>query len=111
MDSNQKLCHIVLIKYKDGTPQTTKDRVYALYQGLAEACGGREAGILYCAVRNNLDLRKGVELSELMFFEDNDALQRFRVHPKHGEITDILREVADWTVGDMLLPFPLVPLA
>lgn len=96
------LRHVVLISFKEGIPQEVMQDVYNRYQTLADDCGGRDAGILSWAVERNLDLRKGIHLVEIAEFRDNDALQAFRVHPKHKEMTDILREVADWYVGDIM---------
>ncbi len=104
-----KLClvHTVHIRFKEGTPQEVKEKALNLYQTLGEECGGRKAGILYWSVRPNLDLRKGVELVEFVIFTDNDALQAFRVHPAHQEIFTLMREHADWTVGDTMEYLPL----
>lgn len=92
--------------YAQATPQQRVD-VLARYQTLAKECGGVEAGILLFEVRGNLDLRKGVHLVEIAIFHDNAALQRFRNHPKHQELAAVLREIADWTVGDLELPWPI----
>jgi hypothetical protein len=98
----EKLRHIVLISFKNSTPAAVRKDVYDRYQTLAEDCGGKEAGILSWRVAKNMDLRNGVHLVEVARFSDNDALQRFRAHPKHKEITDILCNVADWQVGDFM---------
>lgn len=99
---------MVLISFKEGTPEETRKEVYDLYQTLAEDCGGKEAGILYFKVDYNLDLRKNVHLVEFAIFRDNEALQAFRVHPGHSKVTNLLREVADWKVGDFMAPVPAI---
>jgi hypothetical protein len=91
-----------LISFKSTTPEEVKQDVYDRYQRINEECGGKEAGILYWNVSHNLDLRKGVHLVELGVFTDNDALQKFRVHPKHKELTELLCQIADWQVGDFV---------
>jgi len=98
----EALHHVVLIKFKDGTPDSVKQDIYDRYQTLGDDCGGRDAGILSWMVKKNLDLRKGISLVEIAIFTDSDALQKFRVHPKHVEIADILQHVADWFVGDIM---------
>jgi 23S rRNA A2030 N6-methylase RlmJ len=112
------LCHVVLISFKPFNPDATdwmRKDVYDRYQTIAEECGGVDAGILFFAVERNLDLRKGVDLVEVALFRDNDALQAFRVHPKHQELTDVLRQCANWQVGDIdglplqKIPSPLQP--
>jgi hypothetical protein len=97
------LWHIVLISFKKEASQAVQQEVYDWYQTLAEDCGVKEAGILLFKVEHNLDLRKGVHLVVIAMFRDNDALQAFRVHPKHKELTDVLCQCADWQVGDTIL--------
>jgi hypothetical protein len=102
--------HVVLISFHEEASQAVRQEVCDRYQTLAEECGGKEAGILLFKVEHNLDLRKGVHLVEIAIFRDNDALQAFRVHPTHKELTDVLCQCADWQVGDTILPFPHVAL-
>ena len=105
------LWHVVLISFHPNAPKKWCEEVYNRYQTLAADCGGREAGIIFFKVEQNLDLRKGVHLVEIAVFRDNEALQQFRVHPKHKELTDILCKIADWQVGDIVSPLPTpVPL-
>jgi quinol monooxygenase YgiN len=101
----EKLWHVVLLSFRPGTPETVRHEVFNRYQTLASDCGGADAGILFFAVHENLDLRKNVHLVEIAVFENEAALQRFRQHPKHGELTNILRVHADWQVGDLHLQF------
>jgi hypothetical protein len=98
----KRVRHVVLISFKAGISQGEKDEIYQMYQTLDTECGGKEAGILEWKVEHNLDLRKGVHLVEVALFADNEALQRFRFHPKHKELTDILSKIADWQVGDFI---------
>ena len=98
------LYHTVLISVRPDTPQKTMTRVYNLYQTLAADCGGEDAGILYFALRKNLDMRKGVTWTQVAVFRDDAALQAFRAHPAHTGITDILRDIANWQVGDYMGP-------
>jgi hypothetical protein len=95
------LHHLVLISFRPGTPEETQKEAYDRFQTIAADCGGKDAGILFAEVKHNLDLRKNVHLVEFIIFRDNDALQQFRVHPKHKELADILSKVADWQVGDI----------
>lgn len=99
------LWHVVLTSFRPDVPESTKQDIYNRYQTLAEDCGGKEAGIIFWRVDHNLDLRKNVHLVEIAIFRDNAALQSFRQHPKHQEITNILREIADWQVGDIMSPY------
>lgn len=98
------LWHAVLISFYPSVPEAVRREVYERYQTLGEDCGGRDAGILFWQVGWNLDQRKQVQLVEFAIFRDDGALQAFRAHPKHSELTDILCEVADWQVGDLMVP-------
>jgi hypothetical protein len=101
------LWHTVLISFKTETPEEVRQEIYDRYQTLDKDCGGVGAGILFWEVKRNLDTRKNVHLVEIAVFTNNDALQAFRRHPKHKELTDILCKVADWQVGDIVCPFPV----
>ncbi len=100
------LLHTVLVSFWDDvTPDTTREYIYKKYQTLAEKCGGADAGILKCHVGWNKDLRKKVgrewHLSIVIWFRDDDALQAFRRHPEHTELTNLLRTCGDWVVADI----------
>ena len=99
------LWHIVLISFYAKAPESIRQDIYNRYQTLDSDCGGSEAGILYWKVDWNLDTRKNIHLVEIAVFESNDALQNFRAHPKHKELTEIMRECADWQVGDITLVY------
>ena len=99
-----KLHHVALIKFHEGVSREIQEEIFSRYQTLAEDCGGVAAGILFFEVAWNRDLRKGVQLVERATFADDDALQRFRAHPKHAELAEMLKHCADWWVGDTLAP-------
>jgi hypothetical protein len=100
---SEVLRHVVLISFKENTPESVMRDIYDRYQTLADDCGGREAGILSWVARRNLDLRKGVHLVVIAAFTGNDALQAFRMHLKHKVLVDgILSKVADWQIGDIM---------
>ena len=102
------LVHTAVISFREGTPDETKQTVYDMYQTLAEDCGGADAGIFEWKIGWNRDRRVKLgrtwDLVEFVVFRDDAALQAFRAHPKHTAVTDILRECADWVVGDMESP-------
>lgn len=95
------LLHVVLVSFRSDAPESAREKVFKRYQTLDEDCGGKKTGILFWRVDQNLDSRKNVHLVEIAAFTDNEALQRFRAHPRHTELTNILREIADWWVGDI----------
>ena len=95
------LLHIVFISFHPDASEEKRNEIYNLYQTLAEDCGGREAGILFFQVDWNMDSRKNVHLVEVAIFTDSGALQKFRNHPKHKELTNLVQKIADWQVGDI----------
>jgi Stress responsive A/B Barrel Domain len=101
------LVHVVFISFRAEATPEQRDQVLADYQYLGERCGGRAAGILFWQVDRNLDQRKSWHLVELAVFRDDAALQRFRAHPVHVKLTSVLREIADWAVGDINSTLPV----
>ncbi len=105
------LLHTAHISFYEGTPEETRQHIFQMYQTLAEDCGGADAGILFWRTGWNRDLREKLgkvwHIAETAIFLDDDALQAFRVHPAHVALTTILRECADWTVGDIKITLPL----
>jgi hypothetical protein len=99
--SKNVLVHVGVLKFKPEATETEIKEAYSLYQTLGEDCGGKEAGILYAKVGWNRDQRKGYLLMEFFIFADNDALQRFRVHPGHERVSQLMRRIADWVIGDI----------
>ncbi len=106
MPATKSLLHIVLISFRLDAPDSARQKAYGMLLTLGDDCGGKEAGILFFTVDNNLDLRKNVHLVEVAIFKDNEALQKFRNHPKHAALTEILRDIADWQVGDIKTELP-----
>ncbi|QQG42884.1 MAG: Dabb family protein [Candidatus Giovannonibacteria bacterium] len=98
------LWHVVLISFKEYSTAVKRQEVYDRYQTLDQDCGGKEAGILFWKVDWNLDLRKNFHLVEIGIFESNEAFQAYRKHPKHVELTNILKNIADWRAGDIHYP-------
>ncbi|OGY98976.1 MAG: hypothetical protein A2945_03985 [Candidatus Liptonbacteria bacterium RIFCSPLOWO2_01_FULL_52_25] len=101
------LWHAVLISFKPDTPEEIRRDIYDRYQTMDADCGGKDAGVLFWKVDRNLDPRKNVHLVEIAVFRDMNALQTFRNHPKHKELTNILSKVADWQVGDINHPIAM----
>ncbi len=96
-----RLWHITLISFKNKAQQSIKDEAYRRLLALCENCGGREAGILFWGVGKNIDLRKGIHLVVISIFKNKKALEKYKQHLKHKELTDLLSQVADWQDGDI----------
>jgi hypothetical protein len=95
------LVHTVLVSFHDHVGEAQRDEIVAEYQKLGEACGGEREGILFWQTGLNLDQRKNWHLVEFAIFRDNEALQRFRSHPAHVKLSEIMRSLGDWAVGDI----------
>jgi hypothetical protein len=101
------LVHVVFISFRAEAKPEQYAQILTDYQDLGERCGGRAAGILFWQVDRNLDQRKNWHLVELAVFRDDAALQRFRAHPAHTKLPSVLREIADWAVGDINSTLPV----
>jgi hypothetical protein len=97
-------------KFKPEATEEQRAEILAMIENLGEACGGKEAGILYWCAGPNLDKRKGFDIVEVAMFENWDAKERFRVCPGHSAFVAKLREAADWVVGNIVGPTPVVDL-
>ncbi len=95
------LWHVVLFTFHANASEVQKTEVLERLKILGDDCGGKNAGIIMWKAGENLDLRKNIALVEIATFRNNEALQRFRAHPKHAEFVAIVRECADWQVGDI----------
>jgi hypothetical protein len=95
------IVHSVLVCFRDIASQEQRDQIVSLYKGLGETCGGAKEGILFWQAGLNLDQRKNWHIVEFAVFRDNDALQRFRSHPAHAKLSETMRPISDWAVGDL----------
>lgn len=102
----EKVWHVGMISFRPEATDVQKQEAFLKLKCLSNDCGGKKAGILFCEVRENIDQRKNMHLIEILIFEDYFALQAFKVHPKHKEIGEMLKQIADWWVGDIFAPMP-----
>lgn len=97
----QILWHIAVHKFKPEATPEQRAEILEMIANLGEACGGKEAGILYWCAGPNLDMRKGYDIAEVAIFTDETAKEKFRVGDAHTAFVVKLREVADWVVGNI----------
>jgi hypothetical protein len=95
------LAHTVLVRFRDHVGETQRQEIASQYETLGEACGGEQAGILLWRAGLNLDQRKNWHIVQFSIFRDTDALQRFRSHPAHATLSELMQPLADWAVGDI----------
>ena len=91
------LRHLILFHVRGGTPRAAVDEAISALRALADL-----PGILEYRIEESSDTRKGVVIVENVLFADDDALQAFRTSPEHEVSAAILRDIADWVVGDYL---------
>jgi hypothetical protein len=97
----KSIAHSVLISFRENASREQRDQIVSQYRSLGETCGGEKEGILFWQAGLNLDQRKNWHIVQLTVFRDNDALQRFRAHPAHAKLSEVMRQIADWAVGDL----------
>ncbi len=86
------LSHIIVFRlYEDADP----DEVLGRLRSLAD-----EVGLLEWRVERSLDERKGIVLVQNSLFSCREDLERFRVAPRHTEVSRYMSTVADWWVAD-----------
>lgn len=95
------IVHSVLVSFRNHASKEQRDQLVSRYRTLGEMCGGAKEGVLFWQAGVNLDQRKNWHIVQFAIFRDNDALQHFRIHPAHAELSEIMRPIADWAVGDL----------
>ena len=89
--------HIVMFKFRPGVAE---DQRREAVRKLAEL-GTKVPEIREWSVGAHIDTgRKAWDMVQVSGFEDFAALDRYRVHPEHVSVRDLLAQVADWAVVD-----------
>lgn len=100
------LFHVILFSFLPSTDGSTRKNILERYYKLGDECGGREKGILFWSVKENIDLRKNIDFVEIAIFDNEESFVNFKNHPKHKELVEILKDSANWYVGDIKEAFP-----
>ena len=93
--------HLVLFRIHDDVDEPTLAHAERTLAALADL-----PGLLAWNVRRSDDERKGRILIENALFADRAAFAAFREHPRHAEVATIMRDIADWWIGDHPEPAP-----
>jgi hypothetical protein len=108
MDLKTGLLHTVTIKFKEIALPSERAEVSNRLERLGREFGGKTEGLLYWNVGLNTDQRKGYDVVEIAVFSNQAILDKFRIHPKHKELTDLMSRVCDWVVGDLIVELPIL---
>lgn len=87
--------HLVLFRVHDHVPDADVEAAVERLDALRTMPGIRE-----WTVRLSDDRRKGRIIVENGLFESREAFDAFRVHPQHDGVSAVMREIADWWIGD-----------
>lgn len=91
--------HIVLFKVSD---QVTEDKFQEALEVLNDL-GVDQQGVLSWNIATSIDTRKGRIIIEEGVFQDDKVFQLFRESEKHQRAVGLMRDIADWLVGDYIL--------
>ncbi|MFL6124149.1 Dabb family protein [Actinophytocola sp.] len=92
--------HIVLFKLKPGIHWG--DERVAAAERKAEQVGARVTELIEWRVGRNVSARDiAYDYVVMGLVRDDEALQRYLVHPFHQESVALWREISDWVVADL----------
>lgn len=90
--------HIVLFCIYENVPEEKINEAVKLLTEL----GKENPKISEWNITRSLDTRKGIVIVENGVFEDEAALQEFRISEKHLKTVEYMKQICDWLVGDYL---------
>ncbi len=90
------LKHILLVKFKPGTPREEIERIIAGLRGLPERIPEIRA---YEVGEDILHLARSFDLAVVGRYDDVAALKRYQEHPEHVPFANALRANADQMVS------------
>lgn len=91
------LNHTVMFKLHDNVSNEVRAEAVKRLTSL-----GSEPGVLKWVIKESIDTRKGQIIIEHALFEGQEAYHAFRTSPAHMEVSNFMKEIADWWVGDYL---------
>jgi len=92
------LRHVLLFKFYDNVPEETRARAVAALKEL----GALVPEVREWSVERDIGVRPGRnhDLAQVSAFDDQAALERYRVHPEHIRVRDLMATCCDWVVVD-----------
>ncbi len=90
------LRHIVLFRVYADAPASTVEKAITTLMSLET----NVPGLLEYRVERSLDERKGIVIVENALFESRTALRLFRESEEHQAVSEILKGMSDWWIGD-----------
>ncbi|WP_329499906.1 Dabb family protein [Kitasatospora herbaricolor] len=93
--------HIVLFKLKPGV--SWDDPRVEPAEGLAAKVGGEVPELHEWSVGRNISTRPvAYDFAAVGLLDDEEALERYLVHPFHQEAIKAWREISDWVIADVV---------
>ena len=89
--------HILLFKFYPDAPEDKKQKALSLLKNLGSLAPEVKEWSIGTQCRPS---ERNWDIAQVSSFESLDALDKFRVHPAHKEVTDVMREIADWHIVD-----------
>jgi hypothetical protein len=90
------LRHVVLFRFKAGTPEEARADLQKSLQALA---GKIEEIRAFEVGRDVIRSERSYDLALVSSFDDLDALQRYQVHPEHQAVVAKVRQLCDSVVA------------
>jgi len=95
-----KYHHIILFRIKDGVSDDVHQKALIALRKLGQGHPGLETW----QVHESIDTRKGQILIQEGVFATEEDFKRFQDSEIHAEVGNIMKEIADWWIGDYLAP-------
>lgn len=93
------ICHVVMLKFREAASAEDRERAVAMLRSVPDRVPGVtewRIGTQYAPPEGRWDA------VEIATFPDQETLLRFRAHPAHRELTDFMKDIADWHVVDFV---------
>ena len=89
--------HVLLFKFRPSTTDEERRRAVSLLRRLGAIIPDVREWSIGEQLTHSV---KGYTLAQVSAFDDFDALERFRSHPRHIEVRDVFAKIADWISVD-----------
>lgn len=85
--------HVVMFKLKEYSSESEKEVAIGLIREALLGLSGKIAELKYIEVGQNYELAsKSFDICLITHFEDVEQLDRYRVHPEHVKVTELIKQ-------------------